>query len=273
MANTQANKKGASAAQLKQVWSCGGGTQSCAIAALILQGLLPKPDIAVIADTGKECQATWDYVDEIIAPALDCFNLHLERISAADWSYYHRTRHELFNAQGTLQIPAYSNLSGRVSKLPGYCSSAWKQEPIDRWLRDRGVSKSDAVIWIGYGREEQTRWVKKMASEDFQRGLVRLPLVHDVPLSRQDCYRVIKEMGWPTPAPKSRCWMCPHQSDSEWRELSRSEFTSAVNLERKIRERDPHAFLHRSCVALDKVDFSQPEDLFTRPCDNGNCFV
>ena len=44
------------------VWSYGGGTQTAAIAVLILQGRLPKPDIAVMADTGREIASTWDYL-------------------------------------------------------------------------------------------------------------------------------------------------------------------------------------------------------------------
>jgi hypothetical protein len=34
-----------------EVFSSGGGTQSACISALIVQGLLPKPDIFAIADT------------------------------------------------------------------------------------------------------------------------------------------------------------------------------------------------------------------------------
>lgn len=53
-----------------EVWKYGGGTQSVAIAALILQGKLPRPEIAIIADTGKERSSTWQYMDEIVAPKL-----------------------------------------------------------------------------------------------------------------------------------------------------------------------------------------------------------
>jgi hypothetical protein len=53
------------------VWSYGGGTQTAAIAVLILQGKLPKPDIAVMADTGREIQSTWDYLYTVVQPALD----------------------------------------------------------------------------------------------------------------------------------------------------------------------------------------------------------
>lgn len=53
-----------------QVWSSGGGTQSSAIAVLILKGLLPRPDAAVIADTGRENPETWEYLGNIVNPAL-----------------------------------------------------------------------------------------------------------------------------------------------------------------------------------------------------------
>ena len=35
-----------------QIWSCGGGTQSGAMAVLIAQGRLPKPDLCYMTDTG-----------------------------------------------------------------------------------------------------------------------------------------------------------------------------------------------------------------------------
>lgn len=255
-----------------QVWSCGGGTQSCAIAALIVQGRLPKPDISVIADTGRETKTTWEYLDEVLRPAFATIGLEIHRISAAEWSYYHKTGHELFNSKGTLQIPAFSDITGQVSKFPAYCSSAWKQEPIDRWLRSKGVKKRQAVKWIGFSKNEQIRWVRTTRSKDFLAGLIRLPLVHDVPMTREDCLQVVNSLGWPFP-PRSRCFDCPNQSDFEWLSLSPEEFALAVERDKFIRTKDPHAWLHRSCVPLDQVDFSQPEDKFSRPCDSGQCFV
>lgn len=258
---------------MKQVWSCGGGTQSCAIAVLILQGKLPKPDVSVIADTGRETRTTWEYLDAFIKPALLAFGVELHSIQASEWSYYHKTGHDIFNSQGTLQLPVFSDQSGQMSKLPGYCSSAWKQEPVDRWLRSRGIKKAEAKKWLGYGKEEQRRWVRAMQSEDFKKGLIRLPLVHDMPLTRQECILLIERFGWPIPSPRSRCWNCPNQSDSEWRDLPRDEFQKAVELEREVRSRDPNAFFHRSCKPLDQVDFTQPDDLFSRACETGHCFL
>lgn len=257
-----------------QIWSCGGGVQSCAIAALIIQERLPRPFLSVIADTGRECQSTWDYLNEVINPALDKVDhcLRVIRVSAAEWGYYHNTGHEVFNAQGTLKIPIYTNESGQVAKFSGYCSSDWKQEPIDRWLRAQGVEKNQAVKWLGYGKDEQKRWARALTSKEYYLGLLRLPLVQDVPMNRHECQSLIKSMGWPK-APKSRCWMCPNQRDEEWLELTTEEFAAAVEFEREMQKRDPNAWLHKSCKPLDQVDFTRPSDLFSEMCQTGGCFT
>lgn len=38
--------------QTQDVWSFGGGVQSAAIAVMVVKGVLPRPDLIVIADTG-----------------------------------------------------------------------------------------------------------------------------------------------------------------------------------------------------------------------------
>lgn len=78
-----------------------------------------------------------------------------------------------------------------------------------------------------------------------------------------------------SPTWASACWMCPNHHNGEWLRLKLeqpAEFEKACALEDEIRQRDPHAWLHRSCVPLREVDFEQP-DLFSRPCDSGVCFV
>jgi len=71
--------------------------------------------------------------------------------------------------------------------------------------------------------------------------------------------------------------MCPNQSDQEWLEIKENrptEFDAAVKLDAQIRERDPHAWIHKSCKPLAEVDFNdKTQDLFNTPCDSGVCFV
>ena len=254
-----------------QVWSCGGGTQSCAIAALIVKGKLPKPDVAVIADTGYETRATWEYMDAVLVPELAKVGVVLHRVKASEWN---PKRCEMF-WKTECRMPVYSTRFGVPSKTPNVCSSTWKGETVIKFLRSLGITRSKAVFWIGFSRDEQRRLFNMMKCQDYLKGLIRFPLVSDYPSTRREAIALVESMGWPTP-PRSACWMCPNKSDNEWR-LQRDErpdeFARAIALEKQIHKRDPDAWLHKSCKPLDQVDFSQPDDLFSRPCDSGQCFV
>src|SRR6266699_1069067 len=98
---------------LKQIWSCGGGRQSCAIAVLIIRGKLVRPDIAVISDTGRERFTTFPYLNRYVIPSLQKVGLQLEVIKASDWSYYGT---DYVNFDGALMIPAYNLKDGIAGK-------------------------------------------------------------------------------------------------------------------------------------------------------------
>src|SRR6187455_1201856 len=100
--------------ELKQIWFCGGGTQSCAIAALIIDGKLPKPDFSIIADTGREKRRTWEYLDAVLRPNLERVGVSIERVKAAEYGYGGT---ELWSKTGELLIPAYTTESGQKGKL------------------------------------------------------------------------------------------------------------------------------------------------------------
>lgn len=256
-----------------QVFSSGGGTQSCAIAALIVQGRLPKPDICVIADTGYENHRTWEYLDAVIAPALDGCGLEVFRVLAKDFAA--PWGRDVFATSGQLMIPAFTDQSGQVSKLSTYCSNAWKQEVVDRWLSKAcGLTRSHYVKWIGFSRDEVKRVFRMAKGEEYLKGLIRFPLVRDVPTTRQEAIQIVKDMGWPTP-PRSRCWMCPNQNDHEWREIKADAdmWGKATQFEDAFRLRDPHAFCHKSGKPLREVDFTEEDDLFAGKCESGGCFL
>jgi hypothetical protein len=258
---------------LLQVWSSGGGVQSCAIAALIIQGKLPKPDYAVIADTGRERQTTWDYSEKWVMPALRLLGVELHRAKATE---YCALKNEIFAASGDLLVPAFTTEFGDVGKLSAFCSGHWKVRTVNNFLsREFGVTRSKYCKWIGFSRDETRRVLRLMDGEEYRSGLLRFPLVHDIATTRQEAISLVKQVGWPTP-PRSACWMCPNQGDHEWRDLkdeSPLEFEAAVQLEREMQIKDSSAWLHKSCTPLSKVDFTKPEDLFTRACDSGQCFL
>lgn len=260
--------------ELPQIWSCGGGTQSCAIGALIVQGKLPKPYLSVIADTGLEMPTTWQYLDSVLNPALAKVGVEIIRVKKDEWST--KWGRDIFATSGHLMIPAYTNQSGQASKLSAFCSGAWKQEVIDRWLSTvHKLSRSKYVKWIGFSRDEKTRILRMQNGEEWKAGLIRFPLHDDVPLRRHEAIKIVEDIGWPKP-PRSRCWMCPNQSDLEWNEIKTDYpllFDKAIQFDEALREVDPHAFLHSSIGPLKKANIDPKEDLFSSGCASGECFL
>ncbi len=115
-----------------QVWMNGGGGQSAGLAALICTGDLPKPDWAVLVNTGRERSATFDYYESYVRPALErcgvrCIVVEKEHYATVD----------LTSTNGKhILIPAFTNQSGEVGKLTNYCSKEWKLRVKRRWLRE-----------------------------------------------------------------------------------------------------------------------------------------
>jgi hypothetical protein len=260
--------------KLLEVFSSGGGTQSTCISALIIQKRLPRPDYVVIADTGREMKTTWQYMDAVVRPAFNAIGIEVHRILkdefASPWG------RELFATSGQLMIPAFTNQSGEVSKLSAFCSGAWKQETLDRWFaKTLGITRRQRKHWIGYSLDEPKRWGRMIKGKEFLSGLIRLPLVHDIPTRRHEALRIVEQMGWPKP-PRSRCFDCPNQSDYEWAEVKTDypeDFTSAIERDETMRLRDPHAFLHSTAKPLRDADLSAADDLFSGSCATGDCFI
>jgi hypothetical protein len=263
--------------KLKQAWFCGGGTQSVAVGALIVQGYLPKPDVSLIADTGRECSSTWAYLENVLNPAMAKVGVTIERVKASEYGYGGQ---ELWSKTDELLIPAYTTLTGGdPAKLSAFCNRWWKLDAMRVYLsKIHGLTRSKYRSWVGFSLDESKRYFRMMEGEEYQKGLIWFPLV-ERRLRRHQAIELVKIMGWPEP-PRSRCWMCPNQRDQEWLEMIENrptEFQAAVALDIKVRERDPHAWLHKSCKPLGEIDFTAPpeqSELFdARPCDSGVCFL
>ena len=161
---------------LAEVWQCGGGTQSVAIAVLICQGKLPKPDHSIIADTGYERASTWAYMDATLAPRLAEIGVTLVRARASEYAYAHDG---LFNKKGTLLVPAYTTQNEETEgtgKMSNFCTTYWKRDVCDNYLRrEHGIGKNQNVKWIGFSIDEMRRATRMMAS-GLSRGPYSLPL-------------------------------------------------------------------------------------------------
>lgn len=256
---------------MSQVWSCGGGTQSAAIAALIVRGDLPKPDAAVIADTGREASATWRYYEGTIKPQLARVGVDLVKLEHSfDGDGWNTV--DLFGGKGrdTALMPMFTTAGEAVGQTSKFCSNEWKARPVERFYRSLGLTGGS--IWIGFSIDEIHRMRAHNSASAWNQ---TYPLV-DRRMSRADCVSLVERMGWPTP-PRSSCWMCPYRSDAEWRHLRATDpddFDKAVALEREIQAVDPDLWFHKSAVPLSAANFGESQsDMFGETCASGMCFT
>lgn len=246
-----------------QLWASGGGVQSAAIAALIVQGKL-RPDLAMIVDTEREQSTTWEYMDSVIQPALSSVGLTLHRVRKSE----HATV-DLYGGAGgdTLLMPVFTTHGGDIGKLPTYCSNEWKQRVVRRWASAQGVKAAD--MWLGISIDEASR-----LSRGTGKWKSRFPLVEHA-MNRVDCQALVAKMGWPA-APRSSCYMCPNHTQSEWRDIRDNkpqDWQHAIHFDRSVRKRDPHAFLHHDAVPLEDADLDERNGVLFEHCDTGLCFV
>jgi hypothetical protein len=246
-----------------QLWASGGGVQSAAIAALIVQGKY-RPDVAVIVDTGREQSTTWKYMNEVIVPAIESVGVTLHRVPKDRYATV-----DLYGgADGdSLLIPVFTTQGGDVGKLPTFCSNEWKKRVVRRWATDQGFD--GAIQWLGISADEMHR-----VQKDGKKWCTRYPLIEQR-MNRGNCEALIAHMGWPK-APRSSCWMCPNHTQEEWRDIRDNkpeDWKAAVEFDHEMREIDPHAFLHPDCVPLDQANLDDSNGVLFTHCESGMCFV
>lgn len=253
------------------IWSYGGGTQSIAIAVLIAQGKLPKPERVVIADTSREKSFTWRYTEQHVKPILASAGLELEIAphTLATVDLYSQKQRDLL-------IPAFT-ATGQMST---FCSNEWKQRVIRRYLRAQGYGPDKPVtLWLGMSLDELGR-MKPSGAEWVQHAW---PLIMDLHITREECRQIVINAGLPDP-PKSACWMCPFTRNSEWQRMKRDDpqdWQAAVEFDKQIREADSQhdVYVHRSATLLGEADLSTPDKpplpMFgeIEDCDSGYCMV
>ena len=95
----------------KIVWSSGGGVQSTAIAVLICQGKLPKPDLSLMVDCGYESAKTIAYIREVTIPRLAEAGVEFHLVPSTRYA-----KVELMSWDGHCNLPAFrQNEDGSVS--------------------------------------------------------------------------------------------------------------------------------------------------------------
>lgn len=250
-----------------QLWSCGGGRQSAGIAALIVEGQLPKPDHVCMVALEWEVREVFRYVNTYIRAAMKALGVPFTWIPRKKYA----TKDFWGGVDGdSCLLPAYTNQSGEDSKLPEWCSGEWKREVVARWASEwPGWKKIGVDCWTGISFDESHR--RRAARRQWLQPTY--PLLDERPTRVAGCLAAVERVGWPKP-PRSRCRHCPNQSDEEWGLMEPWEFEAACKTDEYVRSIDPHAFLHKQMIPLRQVVLNPKDDnggLFGG-CSSGMCF-
>lgn len=271
-----------------KVWNYGGGVQSIAIACLIRAGELPRPDVAIFADTGDEPDEVYAW-NEYMRPLLPCEL----RIVKRDGPSISEHVMERVAAGRRIDNPPFwvRGNDGREACIRRDCTSEWKIVPITKeikkllGLKPRGHWPRDVVVeqWLGISGDEVgrmkssvdpwLRWWHPLVETQWSDDGFWKPRFRRHPITRKACVSIIhttmREENWTTPPtpgpPKSACRQCPFRSNANWRRIRDHEphnWQKNVELDRALRSgpggvihgMDRPVYLHRSLAPLDEAD-------------------
>lgn len=273
-----------------RILSLGAGVQSTCIFLMAVKGILPKPHLAIFADTGWETLATYQHLEwlekignESGIPIIRVNNGNLREMllergpnrCTTPPLFIKITERTFDEEDGT-----WSDSGSRIGMGRRQCTRAFKLEPIRRktrellGLRPRQHAPQGAVEqWIGISLDElrRSRSYKPERMTDF-----RFPLIEWVKMDRQQCIQWIGNNFPGHVPPKSSCIGCPFHSNAEWRNLTEDEFRDACAVDEALRNarglKNP-AFLHRSCKPLADVDLTDYQARWFDPSDGKNSLI
>ena len=258
--------------------SFGGGVQSPALAAMVLEGFLPRPDLWVFADTGDEPVDVYSHVlkwrEKIEGAGMEFRIVHRtdppESLSAHVLSRIEK------GLGGVNYPPLYVKREKRPGRMPIWrgCTKAFKSRVLDKEARKfakvpRGYKGEPLVKkWLGISYDEMGR-MKVSQDKWFE---FWYPLV-EYKITRAKCLQFLENLG--ESAPRSACVYCPFHSDKEWSRVKQNaeDWEKVVKFEKELhRIWDKNGgfgglrsrpTLHKSGLPIDEVDFSDKQaDLF-----------
>ena len=252
-----------------QVLSFGAGVQSTTLLLMSCQGILPKLDYAIFADTQWEPAEVYTHLDWCEKYAAD-HGIKVARVTTGnlrdDYTPTHRNDGGRFMA-----IPLYViQENGKKGMVRRQCTMRYKIEPIERYMRreimglkPRQRAPKEVVMqqWMGISWDEIQR--AKASSDKWKEHIFpfcNLPGDYfPSPVKRHQCIEWLEANYPDIHVPRSACIGCPYHTNEEWRRIKESpeEWADAVEFDRSIRHgtnMDGEAFIHRSCKPLEDVD-------------------
>ena len=270
-----------------RVLSLGAGVQSTVLALMAEHGEfgLPKPDIAIFADTQWEPRAVYEHLRwlktqvsfEVRTVTAGNIKENLQKGVMPDNSKF-------------IGIPIFlEKANGENGIMRRQCTTKYKLKPIHQELRKvlglqprQPVPKHSKIeMWVGISVDEmsrakpsQERWIDK-----------KFPLI-DLGLSRAQLHKWFLDNYPGHILPKSACIGCPYHSDAIWKDMKENDpdsFMEAVDVDIDLRSNSnitvlipgAQGYLHRSNKPLALVDFSETkgyQDQMNEECE-GLCGI
>ena len=245
-----------------QVLACGLGTQSCAMMFMVIDGLLPRPDIVLHADTGSELPETVALVEKA------------RKLMAQIGIPFIVVRSD----RGALHDDYFSHGAIPIMGIRS-CTDNFKIAPQRRFIRTivgnggpRGAVL--AQTWLGITTDE----ARRRSKSNVKWNELIYPLLDEHPMSRDECIELNKINGWDVG--KSGCFCCPYAGTTAYIELRDSHpdlFQQALDLEANAETR----VLERSGKPLRmgllqgrKLSLLDEIVLPSSSCDSGaGCFI
>lgn len=278
------------------ILSLGIGVQSTAIYYMSTMGLIPRIDFAIFADTGKEKQKTYLYLQYLQSWAKK--HNGPEIIVKTDKNLYA----DLLNKQNSTDhrfasIPAYTkNTDGSMGMLRRQCTGEYKIAVVDKCIRDEiyqlqpGSRRPATEIYKGITTDEIQRMSIPMEAwkvlvypfcgyRIWKKGHERIKDYAAPVMNRSNLLQWYAENNLLVP-PKSSCVFCPYTSEKTWQDMKANDpedFEAACKVDDAIRDStkegvDNPVYLHESCQPLRQVIFNENEpELFKGECTGEEC--
>lgn len=253
-----------------KILALGAGVQSTTILLMACKGELPKPDVAIFADTGWERSRTYSHLSWLIGEA-EKHGIPVLKVQTGIIPDDILNGMELGGRFAA--IPLHGQYRGKPIMLKRQCTADYKIDPIQRKVRElldlkRGqrLPKDDLELWLGISTDEANRvsaYRKKTSMPKFY------PLIQDVLMSRRNCIEWLSQYYPEIHVPRSACVGCPFQCGREWQEVrdEPEDWRRAVSFDNAIREikrndqiKTDLLYLHRSLQPLENIDLSTPEE-------------
>lgn len=275
-----------------EILSFGAGVQSTTLLLMSCEGVLPKLDAAIFADTQSEPANVYLHLEwcKTMAeaagiPIITCTAGNLRDDLIAFWG-----QRKSADGKRHASIPAFiANPDGSKGMVRRQCTGSYKIEVIEKAVRailglkrgQRWPLVPTIRQWIGISTDERQRMkVSMRPAVEMWHPLIEAEELHTRKpgrlypqgLSRDDCLRWMDGHGYPEP-PRSACTFCPFRSDSEWVRMKRenpADFKDAVEVDRLIRHEETKRqkvkgnlvgkpYIHTSLVPLGEVDFGDDD--------------